>query len=275
MWIIHLRIFISIYRLLRATISNHQWVVVAKQLMIVDSTIGHSHVRCVMVSIDVLVLHRWGRCVYHMVLGLLDVCASLLTVIVVLRWTWSAISMVRSLHHIFSATMILISIIGETLWWVLVLSLWMILMMTSSAPCCHRLIYSTTALRDMTWMNMLWCGSWSIRTTRYSTWIYVVRAMHFLLASWSTMVSWPRMSNSWWCCFCVATRGLSVSRTIYCLILLSWKLTCFRISIIIESYVWFILMAKSRRVTVRFSIHLIILIFRHQIIVAWRIASTI
>ena len=257
-------VLFSAYCLLWATVPYHQWIIISEELMVIYSTIGHSHVGSMVTSINVLMLVCYcrRRSVYHMVLGLLNMGRSFLAMIVVLGWTRSSIPLVWSLHHVFGATVGLVSTVGKALGWVLVLSLWMIIMMTSATSCGHRLIDSTATIRYMTWMYMLWCWARSIRTTGYSAWIDVVRTMHLLLAPRPTiMVSWSGM-HRWRWCFSVTPWRLSMSRAMDRLIvLLSRKFTCFGIPIIIESHIGIILVTKSRGVAVSLSVDALIIIF--------------
>lgn len=107
-------VFVAVDGLLGTAISNHQGVVVAEQLVVVDAAGGNAHVRGVVAAVEVLAVRTvggraddGGGGVDHVVLGLRDVatCAHMLlrrVVLVVGTILTTAVARVLlSLHHAF------------------------------------------------------------------------------------------------------------------------------------------------------------------------------
>lgn len=170
-----------------------------------------------------------------------------------------------SLHHTFWICKIPIAV-GKTLRRVLMLPLWIVLVM-ATASCCHRLVYTITIRCFLRWwvtrLHMFWSGSWSVWASRYYAWIHIMGTVHFLLASWSTMMSWTRMTNSWGSSFIMTSGRLSVSRSMDILIsLLCRKLTCFCVTVIVKPQRRIMCMGITWRISLRLiAMKLVILVF--------------
>jgi len=189
-----------------------------------------------------------------------------------------------SLHHAFWISEGSTIVIRVALWWVLMLSLWIVLvvMRASTTTSCHWLVYSIIwafCRRCMTSLHVLGSWTWSIWATWYDTRVHSMCTMHFLLTSWSTMVSWAWVPYSWSSGFGVTSWRLSVTWTMNGLILmmtiglLCWKLACFRVTIIIKSHRRVVWVSLISWIILRLC--LVILIFRNQIVVTRRVSSTI
>ena len=261
--------------------------------MIVDATISNASIGSMMASWQILMLIATNDClrsVNHMVLvRLVHVWAAstmlLWCLITGMSCTCCAIARVLlSLHHAFWISEGSTIVILVALWWVLVLSLWIVLMVmrASTTTSCHWLVDSIIRAFCCWCMTSLHVfGSWtrSIWATWYDTCVHSMCAMHFLLTSRSTMVSRAWVPYSWSSGFGVTSWRLSVTWTMNGLILmmtirlLCRKLTCFRVTIIVKSHrrvMWVSLISW-----IILSLCLVILILGNQIIVTRRVTSSI
>lgn len=266
--------------------------------MIVDSSICDPHIGCMVTSRHILIssTNRWLGSVYHMVLMWLihvRIAMFLSSLIILMCLAYSAIAItcvLLPLHHVFRVSNGASRATWEALRRVLVLSLWVVLVMmvwTAAATSGHWLIYpiiSCFRWGHMTSLHMLWCRPGPIRSSGYYTSIHIMSTMHLLLAPWSAVMSWTWVSHGRGSGFSVTPGRLSVTWSMDRLVLMMsvWlllrKFTCFGVTVIIKPHRIVVLMLVARLIALIFailSIGLIILIFRDQIVVTWRIASTI
>lgn len=228
------RTFRSIDSLLWTAISYDQRIVVSKQLVIVDATICHSCVSSMMTARQILVLvtsyHCWGS-VYHMVLmRWVHMWATspvlLWCLVIAMSLVWPTVARILlPLHRAFWISERSTIVVWVPLRGVLMLSLRIVLMVvgTSTAASCHWLVNSiirALGCRSISSLHVFGSRARSVRPTRNNTRIHVMSTMHFLLTSWTTVMSRARVSNSWSGSLSVTPRRLSVTWTMNCLILM-------------------------------------------------------
>jgi hypothetical protein len=201
--------------LLRAAVTDHQWIIISQQLVIIDCSIGgHPRVVAVTAAWQILLLlgirHRLRRRVYHVVLRL-STASYVRAVFHIMLISWrvrmTAVSWacVLPLSHTLwvahrAMMIVVIPAIIEAVRWVLLLPLWIVLVMASSTASGHGLICYAIAWVSylMACVHVLGSWTWAIGASRDDTIVDVVTRwrVHLLLTTGSTMVRGARVGAS-------------------------------------------------------------------------------